>query len=123
MPYINDYDKYNNNNIYVVKLTGEDVKIGSDETNDIIDSEPTVSTYHGILKFKKENGFVTITNKGKIWILVLINNNLKIEIVQTIYFQIGNIYIKAEVSKDKDKVLKKENNNYSNQTTEKTRNF
>ena len=48
---------------------------------------------------------------------------MKIEIVQTIYFQIGNIYIKAEVSKDKDKVLKNENNNYSNQTTEKTRNF
>ena len=66
MPYINDYDKYNNNNIHVVKLTGEDVKIGSDEKNDIIDSEQTVSTYHGILKFKKENGFVTITNKGKI---------------------------------------------------------
>jgi hypothetical protein len=52
LPYINPYDvhdKNNKKNIHVVKLTGEDIKIGRNETNDFIDSEPTVSRFHAIL--------------------------------------------------------------------------
>ena len=136
LPYINVLDKNNKKNIYVVKLTGEDIKIGRNETNDIIDSEPTVSRYHGILRFNQENGSVTITNKGTFGILVLIKNNLKLEIGQKIFFQVGKTYIKAEVSKDEDKEkeetekfekiesnekLKNEDNSFSsNQTTERS---
>ena len=115
LPYISIPDakdknspKNNKKNIHVVKLTGEDVKIGRNETNDLIDSEPTVSRFHGILKFNKENGFVTIINKGTFGILVLIKNNLKIEIGQTKYIQVGKTYIKAEVSQDEEKEIEKE---------------
>ena len=112
LPFI-DTNNNNRKNIYVVKLTGEDVKIGRSDKNDIIDSELTVSRFHGILKFDKENGTITIINKGTFGILVLIQDNVKLEIGQKIYFQVGKVYIKAEVSNDipeekEDKDLKYE---------------
>lgn len=100
LPFIDINNNNNVKNIYVVKLTGEDVKIGRSDKNDIIDSELTVSRFHGILKFDKENGTITIINKGTFGISVLIQDNVKLEIGQKIYFQIGKVYIKAEVSNE-----------------------
>ena len=127
-------DKNNIKRIHVVELTGNDITIGRNETNDIIDSDQTVSRYHGILKFNQENGFVTLTNKGTFGILVLIKNNLKIDIGQKVFIQVGKTYIKAEVSENENKEenelkyekiqsneeLNYDSNNDSNVTTERS---
>ena len=127
-------DKNNIKRIHVVELTGNDITIGRNETNDIIDSDQTVSRYHGILKFNQENGSVTLTNKGTFGILVLIKNNLKIDIGQKVFIQVGKTYIKAEVSENVNKEenelkyekiqsneeLNYDSNNDSNITTERS---
>ena len=137
MSYNNAHDGKDKNNIkriHVVELTGNDITIGRNETNDIIDSDQTVSRYHGILKFNQENGFVTITNKGTFGILVLIKNNLRIDIGQKVFIQVGKTYIKAEVSENENKEenelkyekiqsneeLNYDSNNDSNITTERS---
>ena len=117
-----------------MELTGEDIKIGRNETNNIIDSDPTVSRFHVILKINQENGFVTLTNKGTFGILVLIRNNLQIDIGQTVYIQVSKTNIKAEVSKNENKEenefkskkrqsneeLNYESNNDSNEATKRS---
>ena len=137
MSYNNAHDGKDKNNIkriHVVELTGNDITIGRNETNDIIDSDQTVSRYHGILKFNQENGLVTLTNKGTFGILVLIKNNLKIDIGQKVFIQVGKTYIKAEVSENENKEeneleyekiqsneeLNYDSNNDSNVTTERS---
>ena len=137
MSYNNAHDGKDKNNIkriHVVELTGNDITIGRNETNDIIDSDQTVSRYHGILKFNQENGSVTLTNKGTFGILVLIKNNLKIDIGQKVFIQVGKTYIKAEVSENENKEenelkyekiqsneeLNYDSNNDSNITTERS---
>ena len=137
MSYNNAHDGKDKNNIkriHVVELTGNDITIGRNETNDIIDSDQTVSRYHGILKFNQENGLVTLTNKGTFGILVLIKNNLKIDIGQKVFIQVGKTYIKAEVSENENKEenelkyekiqsneeLNYDSNNDSNITTERS---
>ena len=107
MPFIQD--NKNIKNIHVVKLTGSDeISIGRNEKNDIIDIDNTVSRYHGKLKFNSETGEVNLINQGTFGISVLIKNNLKIEIGQTKNIQVGKTYIKAEVVEDKND--KKDNN-------------
>ena len=137
MSYNNAHDGKDKNNIkriHVVELTGNDITIGRNETNDIIDSDQTVSRYHGILKFNQKNGLVTLTNKGTFGILVLIKNNLKIDIGQKVFIQVGKTYIKAEVSENENKEenelkyekiqsneeLNYDSNNDSNITTERS---
>ena len=93
----------------MVKLTGSgEISIGRNEKNDIIDIDNTVSRSHGKLKFNSETGEVNLINQGTFGISVLIKNNLKIEIGQTKYIQVGKTYIKAEVVEDKND--KKDNN-------------
>ena len=110
MPFIQD--KKNIKNIHVVKLTDSDeiseISIGRNEKNDIIDIDNTVSRFHGKLKINSETGEVNLINQGTFGISVLIKNNLKIEIGQTKYIQVGKTYIKAEVVEDKND--KKDNN-------------
>ena len=101
LPFIRE--NKNLKNIHVVKLTGSDeINIGRNEKNDIIDIDNTVSRHHGILKYNSATGEITFTNKGTFGISVLIKNNLKIEIGQTKYIQVGKTYIKAEVVEDKN---------------------
>ena len=107
LPFIQD--KKNIKNIHVVKLAGKgEISIGRNEKNDIIDIDNTVSRSHGKLKFNSETGEVNLINQGTFGISVLIKNNLKIEIGQTKYIQVGKTYIKAEVVEDKND--KKDNN-------------
>ena len=107
LPFIQD--NKNIKNIHVVKLTGSDgISIGRNEKNDIIDIDNTVSRSHGKLRFNSETGEVNLINQGTFGISVLIKNNLKIEIGQTKYIQVGKTYIKAEVVEDKND--KKDNN-------------
>ncbi len=86
----------NQKNIYVVKLTGDDITIGRNNLNDIIDDDLSISRFHAVLKFNKETGNITLLNKGKFGSLVLIKNNIKLTNNEKIYLQVGNIFIIVE---------------------------
>lgn len=84
-------------NIYVINLNDNNVKIGRDEkNNDIIIREKSISKFHAEIKFNKNNGDVTIINKGKYGTFVLIKDNITLYENDKIYFQVGKVFIKAE---------------------------
>ena len=84
-------------NIFVIKLTDKELNIGRHTDNDIIDNDMTISRYHAIFKYNKNNGHITITNKSKFGVLLLIKDNVKLNIDQKIFIQMGKTYLSAEV--------------------------
>ena len=84
-------------NIFVIKLRDRELNIGRHTDNDIIDNDMTISRYHAILKYNKNNGHITITNKSKFGVLLLIKDNVKLNIDQKIFIQMGKTYLSAEV--------------------------
>ena len=84
-------------NIFVIKLTDRELNIGRHTDNDIIDNDMTISRYHAILKYNKNNEHITITNKSKFGVLLLIKDNVKLNIKQNIFIQMGKTYLSAEV--------------------------
>ena len=105
--------KKNTKNIFVIKLTEKEIKVGRSEINDIIDDFPMISREHAVLKFDENEGKVIIKNKGRCGTSVLIKKSVKLEIGQKIYLQVGNTYIKAEVKED-DSKEEEENNSEDN---------
>jgi len=96
--------KKNKKNIFVINLDKiKDIKIGRNKSNDIIMENYSISGEHAILKFDEKEGKVIIKNKGRYGTSVLIKNNIKLQIGQKIYFEVGNTYIKAEVKEDDSK--------------------
>ena len=92
--------KKNIKNIFVIKLTDKEITIGRNTTNDIIiDEDSWISREHCILKYDKENGYLTIIDESSYGTSVLIKGNAKIELYKKLYFQIGNAFIKAEYNK------------------------
>ena len=94
-------NKKNYKNIYVIKLTGDDITIGRNNKNDIIDTDISMSRFHAVLKFNKETGNITLENESKFGTLVLVKNNIKLSDNKKIYLQIGRTFITAE-QKDKN---------------------
>ena len=95
-----DYIKEHNNLkiLHFVELNGDDIKIGRYDTNDIIDTDISVSRKHAILKFNKENGKLYLENLSeKFGSLILIKGNIKMK-EKNIHFQVGKSYIKACLS-------------------------
>ena len=95
-----DYIKEHNNLkiLHFVELNGDDIKIGRYDTNDIIDTDISVSRKHAILKFNKENGKLYLENLSeKFGSLILIKGNIKLK-EKNIHFQVGKSYIKACLS-------------------------
>ena len=88
-------NKKNYKNIYVIKLTGDDITIGGNDKNDIIDTD--ISEYHSVLKFNKETGNITLENKSKYGTLVLVKNNIKLIDGKKIYFQVGNKFFSTNL--------------------------
>ena len=86
-------EKKNLKNIFVVKLSNNEITIGRNDKNDIVDDDISVSRFHAIMKFNQESGQVTIVNKSKYGVLVLIKDNLKLIDDENIYIQIGKSYI------------------------------
>ena len=103
LTFIKEENNIRNNikNIFVVKLMKEKLTIGRNVSNiekDINDEEVTISRNHAILKFNKENGNLTIINdQGRYGVLVLIKDNVKLTDNEKIYFQVGKVYVEAEV--------------------------
>ena len=64
-----------------------------------------------------------LVNKGKFGTLVLIKKNVKLEIGQKIYLQLGNTYVKAEVKEDDSKEEDSENEGSSLSNSKSTRSY
>ena len=56
-----------------------------------------------IVKYNKNDNYLTIINKNNnLPVPILIKGNIKIELNKKIFFQTGNVYIKAEyIEEDK----------------------
>ena len=81
----------------MVKLDREEITIGRNINNDIkIGDDLSISKEHCILSYNKSNGFLTIKDKSTHGTSVLIKGNAKIDKNKKLYFQNGNIFIKAE---------------------------
>ena len=95
-------EKQNYKNIYVIKLTGDDITIGRNIKNDIIDTDISISRFHSVLKFNKDTGNITLENESKFGTLVLVKNNIKLTDNKKIYFQVGRTFITVEQKNDND---------------------
>ena len=94
-----DFIKDNNNIkiLHIVKLIDEEITIGRQKHNDIIDNDISISREHAILRFNKNNGNLFLENtNGKFGTLVLVRGNIKITEEKN-YFQSGKSYISTEV--------------------------
>jgi len=108
LPKENDYiclesvDYINNNNIkiiHIVQLKDQEIYMGRDINNDIIDNDIYVSREHALLKYNKNNKSLFLENKnGRYGTLVLARGNIKIREEKT-YFQILNTHISIEITK------------------------
>ena len=123
--------KKNIKNIFVVELIDSEITVGKMEDNDIIINDDTISRYHAIFKYDKNNGNISIINKGRYGTSILIKNNVKLNIGEKIYLQIGRTYIEAEVKElspeekeelKKKEDLKKQEKNKPNSNDEKEEN-
>ena len=114
--------------IFVIKLINSEITIGSKKENDIIIDRPSISRYHAVLKYDEKNGRISIINKGKYGTSILIKKNVKLNIGEKIYLQVGRTYIKAEVKEYSDEKKgekeeeKKENTN-SKRDDKKEKNY
>ena len=103
-------EKRNIKNIFVVKLTNRDINFGRNDANDIIDGDISISRFHAVFKYNEYEGAVTIVNKSKFGVLVLIRDNLKLETDEKIYFQVGKTFINV-----KQKVIENEEEKFINE--------
>ena len=107
-----DYIKDHNNlkTVHIVNLNEDEIKIGRNDENDIIDTDISVSRRHAILKFHKDTGKLNLINiSEKFGTLILIKGNIKMK-ENDIHFQVGKSYIKAQL-KDEDDSSKLNTNN------------
>ena len=96
-------EKYNNKKyIYVLKLTDDDLTIGSNDKNDIFDTDKSISEFHTVIKFNKETGNITLVNESNFGTSVLVKNNIKLIDDKKIYFQVENAFIIAEQKNSSD---------------------
>ena len=86
-------EKKNKKNVFVIRLTENEYTFGRNDKNDMVDDDISISRFHAVLKFDQESGDITLVNKSKFGILVLIKNNLPLINDEKIYFQIGRSYI------------------------------
>ena len=90
----------NNENIkilYIVQLIDQEITIGRQDYNDIIDNDTSISREHAVLRYNKNNGNLFLEDRnGKYGTLVLVRGNIKIKKEKT-FVQIGNTYISIEL--------------------------
>ena len=90
----------NNENIkilYIVQLIDQEINIGRQDYNDIIDNDTSISREHAVLRYNKNNGNLFLEDRnGKYGTLVLVRGNIKIKKEKT-FVQIGNTYISIEL--------------------------
>ena len=108
-----DYIKDNANlkTVHIVKLNGDEIHIGRYETNDIIDSNISVSRKQAIMTYNKDNGKLIMENLSeKFGTLVLIKGNIEMK-EKNIHLQAGKSYIVAKIGEYNDLNDNLENSN------------
>jgi hypothetical protein len=98
-------EKDNIKRIHVIKLTGDEIYIGRNGVNDVIDEDLTVSRNHAILKYNQAEGEVVLENRSETFgTLVLIKGNIKMK-NKNLNLQIGNSFITVNLtSKEKEPI-------------------
>ena len=77
-----DDKKGNIKRIHVINLTEDEIYIGRNGINDVIDEDLTVSRNHAILKYNRAEGEVVLENRSETYgTLVLIKGNIKMKII------------------------------------------
>ena len=116
-----DYIKDNKNLklIHLIQLKDDNIFIGRHTLNDIVDNDISVSRYHSVLKYDRENGKIFLENRSeKFGSLVLVRGNIKMR-NKTINFQVKRTYITANLSSDERYIImdnnKEKNKNDSTQ--------
>ena len=109
-----DYIKGNKNlkRINIILLINDEITIGRNDMNDMIDPDISVSRNHAILKYNRENGTLIVENLSqKYGTLILIENNIKMK-EKNIHFQVGKSYIVANsFENDKNNINSDTQNN------------
>ena len=102
-----DYIKEKDNikRIHVIELTDDEIYIGRNNINDVIDNDLTVSRNHAILKYNQAEGEVILENRSETYgTLVLIKGNIKMK-SKNLNLQIGNSFITVNLtSKEKEQI-------------------
>jgi hypothetical protein len=94
-------EKDNIKRIHVIKLTGDEIYIGRNGANDVIDEDLTVSRNHAILKYNQAEGEVILENRSETYgTLVLIKGNIKMK-EKNLNLQIGNSFITVNLTPNK----------------------
>ena len=91
-------EKKNLKNIFVIKLTNDEVTFGRHEKNDMVDSDITISRYHARIKYNPESGEVNIISTGKYGVLILVKKSLKMSNDEKVYLQVGKSFVTLEQS-------------------------
>ena len=116
LDYMKDYN--NLKNIHIVELKDDkDINIGRYDTNDIIDTDISVSRKHAILKYNKDTGKLHLVKFSENFeTLIIIKENIKIK-EKKIQFQVGKSFIQANLTKD-DTIETNNNSNLKNNQEE-----
>ena len=90
-----DYCKY----IHIIELTKdkEEIKIGRDNNNDVIDNNTSISREQAIIEFNKNEETLLLKNSSDRGTCILIKDNLKISDKKEIYLREGNLYFTAKI--------------------------
>ena len=115
-----DYIKDNKNNklIHLIQFKHDKIYIGRHTTNDIIDNDISVSRYHSVLKYDRENGNILIENRSeKFGSLVLVRGNIKMR-KKAINFQVGRTYITANLISEERFIFMDNSKDYQNDKTQ-----
>ncbi len=88
--------------IHVVQLNENEFYIGRYDTNDIIDSDVSVSRNHAVLHYNRERGRLYLVNRSqKFGTLVLIKGDIKMK-EKSINLQSGRTFITAKLDRETD---------------------
>ena len=95
-------EKKNLKRVHVVSLFEEEITIGRQSYNDIIDMDISVSRSHAVLKYNREKGKLIIKNLSeKFGTLILIKDNIKLK-EKKIHFQVNKSYIIANLENNRN---------------------
>ena len=94
-------EKDNIKRIHVIYLLDDEIYIGRNGKNDVIDEDLTISRYHAIMKYNHAKGEVILENRSETYgTLVLIKGNIKMK-EKYLNLQIGNSFITANLAPKK----------------------
>ena len=100
-----DDKKGNIKRIHVIQLTEDEIYIGRNGINDVIDEDLTVSRNHAILKYNRAEGEVVLENRSETYgTLVLIKGNIKMK-SKNLNLQIGNSFITVNLKPNEKELM------------------